>query len=64
MRTIKEEEANLSEYLGYYDAYRQLGCFLNDVYMCKPIHCSLGYLTPGEFEERWQREHDQPPGVH
>jgi transposase InsO family protein len=42
----------------------QLGRFLNDVYLHKRIHSSLGYLTPAEFEERWRREHDQPPGVH
>src|SRR5450756_2177979 len=33
MRTIKEEEVNLSEYLGYHDAYDHLGRFLDEVYM-------------------------------
>ena len=64
MRTIKEEEVDLSEYEDYTDAVIQLGRFLNDVYMRKRIHSSLGYLTPGEFEERWRRKHDQPPDVH
>jgi len=64
IRTIKEEEVDLSDYDDYTDAVRQLGRFLNDVYMHKRIHSSLGYLTPVEFEERWRREHDQPPGVH
>ena len=64
MRTIKEEEVDLSEYEDYTDAVIQLGRFLNDVYMRKRIHSSLGYLTPGEFEERWRRTHDQPPDVH
>ena len=64
IRTIKEEEVDLSDYDHYTDAVCQLGRFLNDVYMHKRIHSSLGYLTPVEFEERWRREHDQSPGVH
>jgi transposase InsO family protein len=61
MRTIKEEEVDLSDYEDYTDALGQLRRFLNDVYMHKRIHSALGYLTPVEFEERWQREHEQPP---
>jgi putative transposase len=64
IRTIKEEEVDLSEYDDYTDAVLQLGRFLNDVYMHKRIHSSLGYLTPIEFEERWRRKHDGPPDVH
>ena len=54
MRTIKEEEVDLSEYEDYTDAVRQLGRFLDEVYMHKRIHSSLGYLTPREFEEQWR----------
>ena len=50
IRTIKEEEVNLSEYLDFADAARQIGHFIEDVYMTKRIHSSLGYLTPAEFE--------------
>jgi putative transposase len=57
MRTIKEEEVNLSEYRGYYDAYDHLGRFLDEVYMHKRIHSSLGYLTPAEFETQWLAQH-------
>jgi transposase InsO family protein len=57
IRTIKEEEVGLSEYLDYHDAYRQLGRFLDHVYMHKRIHSSLGYLTPAEFEAQWLEEH-------
>lgn len=56
IRTIKEEEVDLSEYIDYNDAHRQLGRFLDDVYMHKRIHSSLGYLTPAEFEAQWRRE--------
>jgi len=56
IRTIKEEEVDLSEYIDYNDAHRQLGRFLDDVYMHKRIHSSLGYLTPAEFEEQWRQE--------
>ena len=64
MRTIKEEEVYLSDYEDYTDAVCQLGRFLNDVYIHKRIHSSLGYLTPAEFEERWRLEHDRPSSVH
>lgn len=53
MRTIKEEEVDLSEYEDYHDAYRQIGRFLEEVYMRKRVHSSLKYLTPVEFESQW-----------
>ena len=53
MRTIKEEEVDLSEYEDFADAWRQLGRFLDDVYNRKRIHSALGYLTPSEFEQQW-----------
>lgn len=53
IRTIKEEEVDLSEYHDYHDAFQHIGRFLEDVYMHKRIHSSLGYLTPSEFERRW-----------
>ncbi len=53
MRTVKEEEVDLSEYEDYHDAYRQIGRFLEDVYMHKRVHSSLHYLTPAEFESQW-----------
>jgi putative transposase len=56
MRTIKEEEVDLSDYQDYADAMRQIGRFLDEVYLHKRIHSSLGYLTPAEFESQWRQE--------
>ena len=55
MRTIKEEEVDLSEYRDLDDAREQIGCFIDQVYMQKRIHSALGYLTPVEFEANWRR---------
>lgn len=54
MRTIKEEEVNLSDYRDFADARCQIGRFLDDVYNVKRIHSALGYLTPAEFEAQWR----------
>lgn len=54
MRTIKEEEVDLSEYNDFIDVRRQIGRFIEDVYMTKRIHSALGYLTPSEFEAAWR----------
>ncbi len=50
MRTLKEEEVYLNEYADFADAYSRIGRFLDDVYMHKRVHSSLGYKTPAEFE--------------
>jgi putative transposase len=56
MRTIKEEEVDLSEYRNFAEAYEEIGRFLEDVYMRKRIHSSLGYLTPSEYEMEWNEQ--------
>ena len=63
MRTIKEEEVDLSDYQDFADAQNQIGRFVEDVYMTKRIHSSLGYLTPVEFEVAWRSSHSEvvPP---
>lgn len=64
MRTIKEEEVDLSEYEDFRDAMRGLGRFLDDVYNRKRIHSSLGYLTPAEFEQQWiNMPRSKPPNA-
>jgi transposase InsO family protein len=55
MRTIKEEEVDLSEYRNFTE-YQQIEQFLEDVYMKKRIHSSLGYLAPDEYERKWNEQ--------
>ena len=50
MRTVKEEHVDYSEYTNFDDAYRQIGHWLEVVYMRERIHQALDYLTPVEFE--------------
>jgi putative transposase len=40
MRTIKEEEGDLSDYRDFADAESQIGQFIEDVYNTKCIHSS------------------------
>lgn len=56
MRTVKEEEVDLSEYRNFAEAYEQIERFLEDVYMKKRVHSSLGYLTPDEYEKKWNEQ--------
>ncbi len=53
IRTLKEEEVYLHEYLDFDDAYQHIGRFLDEVYMTKRVHSALGYLTPAEFEAQF-----------
>ena len=55
IRTIREEEIDLSDYHHFADARAQIGHFIEDVYQRKRIHSALGYLTPLEFEAAWQQ---------
>ena len=60
VRTIKEEEVDLSDYQDFADARRQICHFIDAVYNVKRIHSSLGYLTPEEFEEQWRQARERP----
>jgi putative transposase len=61
IRTIKEEEVYLADYVDFADAYHRIGHFIQDVYQTKRIHSALGYLTPAEFEAAyWARQGSLP----
>jgi len=62
MRTIKEEEVDLSEYRNFSDAQTQIGHFIEDVYNQKRIHSALGYFSPVEFELAWGLAQTLPAG--
>jgi transposase InsO family protein len=64
IRTIKEEEVDLSDYHDYTDAGQQIEKFLEDVYNKKRIHSALGYLTPMEFENLWNQKNKSEVKVH
>lgn len=53
MRTVKEEEVDLSDYRTFAEARQEIGQFISDVYNRKRVHSSLGYLTPVEFEDTY-----------
>lgn len=59
IRTLKEEEVYLNDYEDFRDAHQRIGSFIEDVYMQKRPHASLGYLTPAEFEERTMEGNSQ-----
>lgn len=63
MRTIKEEEVDLSEYRNFTEAYQQVKQFLEDVYTKKRIHSSLAYLTPDEYERKWNEQQKENRGT-
>jgi len=63
MRTIKEEEVDLSEYWNFADAKVQIGRFIEVVYMRKRIHSALGYVPPVEFEAAWRAVHQPAIGA-
>jgi len=58
IRTIKEEEVELSEYEDFWEARGRIGEFIEEVYQKKRIHSALGYLTPAEYEEKWHQERE------
>lgn len=51
MKTLKYEEVYLSDYQTPQDVADNVFRFIGDVYNCKRLHSSLGYLPPDEFEK-------------
>jgi transposase InsO family protein len=46
----------LNDYRDLADAQARIGRFIDEVYLSRRIHSSLGYLTPAEFEAQWQKQ--------
>jgi transposase InsO family protein len=59
IRTIKEEEVYLADYVDFADAYACIGHFIEEVYQTKRIHSALDYLTPAEFEAAYWIENEK-----
>jgi putative transposase len=59
MKTLKSEEVYLHQYRDQEEARASIQRFIEEVYNCKRLHSSLGYLAPAVFEER----HRPDPGV-
>ena len=49
IKTLKYEEAYLTEYESFNDAYEGLNAFIR-TYNNERLHSSIGYMTPNEFE--------------
>lgn len=60
MRTIKEEEVDLSDYGSFEDARDQIGEFIGAVYNRKRIHSAINYQTPEEYEAAYYQAHAIP----
>ena len=63
IRTIKDEEVYLTDYVDFADAYASIGHFIEDVYQTKRIHAALDYLTPAEFEAAYWAGADEGPSM-
>lgn len=59
MKTLKTEEVYLHQYRDQEEARASIQRFLEEVYNCKRLHSSLGYLAPAVFEQ----QHRPDPGV-
>lgn len=52
-KTLKTEEVDLQEYADLDDARRHIDLFIADLYNCRRLHSSLGYVPPAEFAARY-----------
>jgi transposase InsO family protein len=59
MKTLKDNEVYCWEYETIIDVIERVPRFIEDVYNRKRPHSSLEYLSPEEFEEKWNAECQQ-----
>ncbi len=50
MRTLKDEHVDFADYADFSGAFRQIAHWLEVEYNTQPIHSTLHYATPAEFE--------------
>lgn len=51
MKTLKQEEVYLGNYLTFLDVIENLPAFIEQVYNEKRLHSGLGYMTPAQVEQ-------------
>ena len=54
MRTIKEEEVNLSDYRDYYDARQRIGRFSTTCISTSAFTRRWAISLPSEYETQWR----------
>ena len=58
MRTLKCEEVYLHSYRDRDDALLHIQEFLDDIYNCRRLHSSIGYMSPVAFEALTYAKHE------